>query len=164
MTVTREQFVFAAMQYLGVPYKWGGFDRRGLDCSGLVVRALTDLGLAAPPFDATCDHMATHMTAITTPQLGDLVLFPKASGDGFVHVGIYLGKSLNGFLYVLESAGGGSECLTLEKARKLGADVRVGIPRRTHGIFADIGEILDGKIICGPHGLKRNEQWTPKTS
>lgn len=38
----------AASAYLGVPYRWGGSDRNGMDCSGLVWRSFKDLGIDAP--------------------------------------------------------------------------------------------------------------------
>lgn len=38
----------AASSYLGVPYKWAGSDRNGMDCSGLVWRSFKDLGITAP--------------------------------------------------------------------------------------------------------------------
>lgn len=42
------QLASAASSYLGVPYKWGGSDRAGMDCSGLVWRSFKDVGISAP--------------------------------------------------------------------------------------------------------------------
>ncbi len=78
-----------AMQYLGVPYVWGGASPSGFDCSGLVMYVYAQLGISLP-------HGATAQYAAGTPigydelQPGDLVFF--GSGGGYMsHVGIYIG-------------------------------------------------------------------------
>jgi cell wall-associated NlpC family hydrolase len=43
-----EDFVAVALQFLGVPYLWGGKTSQGLDCSGLVQVALAAAGTDAP--------------------------------------------------------------------------------------------------------------------
>ena len=77
-----------AMQYLGVPYVWGGASPSGFDCSGLVMYVYAQIGISLP-------HGATAQYAAGTPisydelQPGDLVFF---GGGGYMsHVGIYIG-------------------------------------------------------------------------
>jgi cell wall-associated NlpC family hydrolase len=41
--------VTAARKYKGVPYAWGGTSAKGLDCSGLVVKAFQDAYGVTPP-------------------------------------------------------------------------------------------------------------------
>jgi cell wall-associated NlpC family hydrolase len=77
--------VGVAMQYLGVPYVWGGMSPSGFDCSGLIAYAYAQVGVSLP-------HHAASQYGYGTPvsrdelQPGDLVFF-----DGLGHAGIYVG-------------------------------------------------------------------------
>jgi|SoiMethySBSTD1v2_1073268.scaffolds.fasta_scaffold33299_5 cell wall-associated NlpC family hydrolase len=77
--------VSIALQYLGVPYVWGGASPSGFDCSGLTMYAYAKVGVYLP-------HNAAMQYGMGTPvarsQLapGDLVFF-----NGLSHVGMYIG-------------------------------------------------------------------------
>lgn len=43
-----KDFISAARAYLGVPYRYGGQSKSGMDCSGLIVQTMQDLGVYAP--------------------------------------------------------------------------------------------------------------------
>lgn len=88
----RENFIDAAMAYKGVPYKYGGTTRAGLDCSGLIYMAAKDSGTVILP--RTSAQMYNYSTKINKSQLqkGDLVFF-SASGSTVSHVGIYIGNN-----------------------------------------------------------------------
>jgi cell wall-associated NlpC family hydrolase len=74
-----------AMQYLGVPYVWGGSSPGGFDCSGLVMYVFAQLGISLPHYAAAQYGFGTPVPADQL-QPGDLVFF-----DGLGHVGIYIG-------------------------------------------------------------------------
>jgi cell wall-associated NlpC family hydrolase len=75
-----------AMQYLGVPYVWGGSSPSGFDCSGLVVYVFAQVGVSLPHHAAS---IYNYGVPVSRDQLepGDLVFF-----DGLGHMGIYIGN------------------------------------------------------------------------
>jgi cell wall-associated NlpC family hydrolase len=74
-----------AMQYLGVPYVWGGSSPRGFDCSGFVAYVFAQIGVSLPHSSYAMYGMGTPVS-ISDLQPGDLVFFTGAS-----HMGIYIG-------------------------------------------------------------------------
>ena len=74
-----------AMQYLGVPYVWGGASPSGFDCSGLIMYAYAQIGVSLPHHAASQYGMGS---PVSRDQLapGDLVFF-----NGLGHAGIYIG-------------------------------------------------------------------------
>jgi len=82
--------VAAALEHLGVRYRWGGTDpKRGFDCSGLVVYAARSLGLQLPRTAATQARTGVSVKK-SELQAGDLVFF-NTRGARYSHVGIYAG-------------------------------------------------------------------------
>jgi cell wall-associated NlpC family hydrolase len=77
-----------ARAWFGVPYRWGGNDRSGMDCSGLVQQVLLKNGIRSP---RTADAQMLWAKPITKAQAqaGDLV-FGVQNGRAH-HIGIYLG-------------------------------------------------------------------------
>ena len=74
-----------AMQYLGVPYVWGGSGPGGFDCSGLVVYVFSQVGVSLPHYTGALWSVGTPVSADQL-EPGDLVFF-----NGLGHVGIYIG-------------------------------------------------------------------------
>ena len=79
--------VARALAQLGAPYRTGGADASGFDCSGLVQWSFAGLGVTVP---RTTEEQMAWFRPVTREQLapGDLVFFrlPQA------HVGIYVGS------------------------------------------------------------------------
>jgi len=75
-----------ALQYLGVPYVWGGSSpSTGFDCSGFIMFVFAQVGVYLPHHAAS---QFNYGTPVSREQLaaGDLVFF-----DGLGHAGIYIG-------------------------------------------------------------------------
>jgi len=77
-----------AMQYLGVPYLWGGSTPAGFDCSGLVMYVFAQVGVSLPHY-TVAQYDYPNAVSVPRDQLepGDLVFF-----NGLGHVGIYIGN------------------------------------------------------------------------
>jgi probable lipoprotein NlpC len=86
----RSLVLAAAAQYEHTPYRYGGLDKRGLDCSGLVYVSFQDALGAAVPRNAWGLYSWAEKITIEDASPGDLVFF-KTTGNGTVsHVGIFV--------------------------------------------------------------------------
>lgn len=88
-----KQLYEAINSWLGVPYKYGGTDRNGIDCSafvGTIYRQVYGITL-----NRTANDMLRNVKLIQKSQLqeGDLVFFTNSKGK-VSHVGIYLKDGL----------------------------------------------------------------------
>ena len=79
--------------WLGVPYKYGGSDRNGIDCSAFVGTVYKEVyGVS---LHRTANDMLRDVTLISKSQLreGDILFFTNSKGK-VSHVGIYLKDGL----------------------------------------------------------------------
>ena len=100
-SVIARRIVQTSMQYIGVPYVFGGTTPYGFDCSGYVRYVFAQAGIALPRM---ADEQYYYGTPIATSDLraGDLVFFSTYT-YGPSHVGIYLGD--NTFINASSSRG-----------------------------------------------------------
>ncbi|MDR5866796.1 C40 family peptidase [Halomonas koreensis] len=88
LSMDRALVLAEARQSLGIPYRYGGTDEAGLDCSGLVQRAYARAGI---PLPRTSRRQHERLPPIERARPGDLLFFDTAGGGEASHVGIYLG-------------------------------------------------------------------------
>ncbi|MFL3001396.1 MAG: C40 family peptidase [Cytophagales bacterium] len=91
-----------ARTYIGTPYKWGGNDKKGIDCSGLLVRSFESVGMKLPRTTSQQVDMGRNIKlkriinwlrgqpiSLAKSKEGDLVFFAFGKSKREVtHVGI----------------------------------------------------------------------------
>ncbi len=82
----------AAAQWLGVPYRYGGYSTKGIDCSGLTVHLFSQVyqieleRRSADIYRENC----TRIRQLSKLRSGDLLFFCTGKKNKINHVGIYL--------------------------------------------------------------------------
>lgn len=83
--------VATALDAMGTPYRWGGSDASGYDCSGLIQYAYAEHGILLPRVSRDQARMGTLVEhAVEALQPGDILAF-SVNGGGVSHVGLYVG-------------------------------------------------------------------------
>jgi len=119
---TRQYIIALAMKFLGTPYVWGGCTPAGFDCSGFVIWILQVFNIL-PAGDWTAAMLAKRFTVTTSPQIGDLVFYGRAS-DVITHVMFFAGVNADTGPMVVGASGGDHTTTTIEAARLKGAMVK----------------------------------------
>lgn len=92
---------FTALGFRGVPYRLGGADPAGFDCSGLVQYVFAQYGIAIPRI-VEQQYRAGEEVNPRGIKPGDLMFF-STKGRGATHVGIAIGE--NQFVHAPTSTG-----------------------------------------------------------
>jgi probable lipoprotein NlpC len=87
----RSRLLAAAGKYEHTPYRYGGMDRKGLDCSGLVALSFLEALGVSVPRNAESLYSWVERTSIDNTQPGDLVFFRTTKTNKISHVGILAG-------------------------------------------------------------------------
>ena len=88
----RSELVSTVRRFLGVPYRWGGENRKnGFDCSGLTMVSYRLNGLNLPR-NSRAQFKAGRYVAKKNLKSGDLVFFATKGGKRVTHVGMYIGR------------------------------------------------------------------------
>ncbi len=99
-SVSAQELVSFAMQYLGTPYKYGGADpSTGFDCSGFVYYVYSHFNIS---LNRVAADQARNGTAVNASSLqpGDILCF-YSNGSTIGHTGIYIGD--NKFIHCANS-------------------------------------------------------------
>lgn len=81
-----DRVIDEAKTWLGVPYKWGGNTRAGVDCSGFTKNVMAKFGVDLPRVARQQMTQGTEVPSLAQAQKGDLVVFNNGT-----HIGIYVG-------------------------------------------------------------------------
>lgn len=95
-----DEIAVRAISLVGRPYRYGGADLDGFDCSGMVYFIHQALGLAVPRTAAE-QQLAAHSIGRSALRPGDLVFFRTTRSQRISHVGIYVGD--NRFVHAPQS-------------------------------------------------------------
>ncbi|HEV7380662.1 MAG TPA: C40 family peptidase [Dyadobacter sp.] len=82
--------VEVARTYWGTPYRSGGNDKNGIDCSGLICSVYSEIGVKVPRISWQQSEFGSEVGSIKELKPGDWVFFvPEAGKEGYVsHAGI----------------------------------------------------------------------------
>ncbi len=84
-----KEAVETAIAFIGTRYKYGGTDKKGVDCSGLIFTSYKNAGLNDIPRTSNTQFNYGKRIYIGELQVGDLVFFGgKPGGKKITHVGI----------------------------------------------------------------------------
>lgn len=138
--ISRDVFIQACMQFLKLPYKWGGDDPiKGFDCSGLVQELYAMIG-ADPKGDQTAQGLYDYFKDKSREgprDTGTLVFFGQSTSK-ITHIGMIIEG-----MVMIEAGGGGSRTQTIEDASSQNAYVRL----RPFNQRSDVVAVLMPKIL-----------------
>jgi cell wall-associated NlpC family hydrolase len=113
-----------AIQYLNTPYKWGGNTYVGLDCSGLTLKCLHDVGVTLPDMTAqSLYHWAKEKDGFHScePEEDCLLFFGK-NNKNISHIAIAMNNT-----HMIEAGGSGRESSIMSTEDLARVDARVRI-------------------------------------
>ena len=128
------RLIDSAYEWLGTPYRYGGTDRSGADCSGFMQRLFADVADVALPRNSARQAESCHPIDRERLEPGDLVFFNGSRiGADIGHVGLYLGEER--MIHASSSKGVTVSAITSQyyAARYCGAGRVPAIMRGKHG-------------------------------
>lgn len=86
------RLIDGARSWIGTPYRYGGTERSGADCSGFLQRLFADIAAVSLPRNSRRQADYCRPVPRRLLQPGDLVFFDGSRvGSGIAHVGLYIG-------------------------------------------------------------------------
>ena len=102
----RDGVVFYAKEYMGTPYRLGGNNQSGIDCSGLIHNAYKKQGIRV---SRTVDLLRKEGKRISKDRAkaGDILFFRTTKKRKFTHAGIVVGRKGGEPLFIHASSSRG---------------------------------------------------------
>ena len=91
-TEARMKVIASGEKYLGVPYRYGGLDRNGLDCSGFIYVSFRDALSVTIPRSTTGLYAWAEKIPPESLEPGDLLFFRTTNTASISHAGIFIGN------------------------------------------------------------------------
>jgi len=83
-----DRIIQKAKTYTGTPYKWGGTNRSGMDCSGLLIRSFESVQMPVPRTSKEQSKLGKRVS-VENIEVGDLVFFATSKKRRKItHVGL----------------------------------------------------------------------------
>lgn len=84
-----DKVIWTAVTYKGVPYKYGGTTRRGIDCSGLIMVSFAERGVTLPRSSYDMSKKG-YTISLREARRGDLIFFKTnpRKPNRITHVGL----------------------------------------------------------------------------
>lgn len=92
LTNIGDEIALRALALVGKPYRYGGADLQGFDCSGMVYFIHQALGIEVPRTAADQQRAALSVNK-SALQPGDLLFFTTTRSQRISHVGVYVGEN-----------------------------------------------------------------------
>lgn len=99
----REKILFEVIKYLDTPYKYGGNNSKGIDCSAFTKQVFENSVTLELPRSAREQYGVGEKISKDELKFGDLVFFNTRRRNNPGHVGIYLGD--NQFVHASRTLG-----------------------------------------------------------
>lgn len=102
----RDGVVLYAKEYMGTPYRLGGNNTRGIDCSGLIHNAFKKQGIRV---SRTVDLLRKEgkRISIDRAEAGDILFFRTTKKRKLTHAGIVVGRKRDVPLFIHASSSRG---------------------------------------------------------
>lgn len=87
--ISLKQFVD---DWIGKPYRYGGTDEKGIDCSAFVQKLYKDVYNKIIPRTCKYQEINSERIDLTDIKIGDIIFFSSKVSPSGRHVGIYIGN------------------------------------------------------------------------
>lgn len=91
--IPQSRLIEITNSWLGTPYRYAGFSRKGIDCSGFVCKVFQELTHSKLPHQSRKLRAMGIPVSLRNARAGDLVFFKGGLFKTVNHVGIYLGNN-----------------------------------------------------------------------